>query len=122
MLLVREANSQPKPKDETVKVFIAVAADTARDSAVKLLYELRHAGISADCDYFDRSLKAQMRYADKLGARFVLILGDEELREGAVTVRDMERSEQWKEKIDKVVASLRALITEVSDTPKGEIG
>ncbi len=110
VLLVREANAQPKPTDTTVDVFIAIAADVAKNVALKLLYELRRAGIRADCDYLARSLKAQMRYADKLGARFVLILGDEELRENAVTVRDMRRSEQWKEPIDKVAASLLALM------------
>ncbi|MFN3421939.1 MAG: histidine--tRNA ligase [Armatimonadota bacterium] len=110
VLLVREANAQPKPKDTTVDVFIAVAADVARDAALKLLYELRRAGIRAECDYLDRSLKAQMRYADKLGARFVLILGDEELKENVVTVRDMQKSEQWKEPSDKIASSLTALV------------
>lgn len=110
VLLVREANSQPKPTDATVDVFIAVAADVAKDTALKLLYELRRAGVRADCDYLSRSLKAQMRYADKLGARFVLILGDEELQKSVVTVRDMKRSEQWQEPIDKVVSSLQGLM------------
>jgi histidyl-tRNA synthetase len=77
-----------------------------------LLYELRRAGIPTDCDYLAKSLKAQMRYADKLGARFVLILGDEELRENVVTVRDMKRSEQWREKIDEVASSLKALMAD----------
>lgn len=110
VLLVREANAQPKPKDEIVDVFIAVATDAARDAALKLLYELRRAGIRTECDYLDRSLKAQMRYADKLGARFVLILGDEELRENVVTVRDMQKSEQWKEPSNKMASSLMALL------------
>ncbi len=114
VLLVREANAQPKPKDAIVDVFIAVAADAAKDAALKLLYELRRAGIRTECDYLDRSLKAQMRYADKLGARFVLILGDEELRENVVTVRDMQKSEQWKEPSDKIASSLMALVTNSS--------
>jgi len=110
VLLVREANSQPKPTSATVDVFIAVASDVAKDTAVRLLYQLRRAGVRADRDYLDRSLKGQMRYADKLGARFVLILGDEELREGVVTVRDMKKSEQRREPIDKIVALLKDLV------------
>ncbi len=106
VLLVREANSQPKPADATVDAFIAVASPVAESLAQKLLYELRRAGIRVDRDYLGRSLKAQMRYADKLGARFVLILGDEELSENVVTVRDMQKSEQWREPIDKVVNSI----------------
>jgi len=53
-----------------------------------------------------------MRYADKLGARFVLILGDEELKENSVTIRDMLRSQQWREPLDQVVAALTALMAE----------
>jgi histidyl-tRNA synthetase len=55
-----------------------------------------------------------MRYADKLGARFVLILGDEELRENSVTIRDMQRSQQWREPFDLVVATLTSLLSERS--------
>ncbi|MGQ9729546.1 MAG: histidine--tRNA ligase, partial [Candidatus Fervidibacter sp.] len=110
VLLVRQANSQAKPTEATIDAFLAVAHESAENLALKLLYELRRAGIRADRDYFPRSLKAQMRYAGKLGALFVLILGDEELRENAVTVRDMRKSQQWREPVDKVVSTLSALI------------
>lgn len=112
VLLARKANSQAKPQERIVDAFIAIASPVAETVASKLLYELRRAGIKADRDYLSKSLKAQMRYADKLGARFVLILGDEEVRENGVTVRDMQRSQQWLEPADRVVASLKALIDE----------
>jgi len=112
VLLTRQANSQAKPTETIVDAFIAVASPIAEDAAFKLLYDLRRAGIRADRDYLSRSLKAQMRYADKLGARFVLILGDEELKENSVTIRDMQRSQQWREPFDQVVAALTALMAE----------
>jgi histidyl-tRNA synthetase len=114
VLLARQANSQTKPTETTVDAFIAVASPIAEDVAFKLLYDLRRAGVRADRDYLSRSLKAQMRYADKLGARFVLILGDEELRENSVTIRDMQRSQQWREPFDQVVAALTSLLSERS--------
>ena len=55
---------------------------------------LRRAGIYAECDTMGRSLKAQMKYADKLGARYVLMLGDSELESGTANLRNMETSEQ----------------------------
>ena len=72
---------------------------------------MRQKGIRTDIDYLGRSLKAQMRFADKLGARFVLILGEDELRNGSVTVRDMARSEQWREPLATVAERLASLLS-----------
>lgn len=108
VLLVRQANQQALPQSHIVEAFIAVASPIASDAAFSLLYALRRAGIKADMDYLGRSLKGQMRYADKLGARFVLILGEDELRNGTVTVRDMQRSEQWKEPITDAVTAVKS--------------
>ncbi|MCS7263669.1 MAG: histidine--tRNA ligase [Armatimonadetes bacterium] len=112
VLLVRQANSQTKLEDTTVDAFIAIASPVAENLAQKLLYELRAAGIRTDRDYLGRSLKAQMRYADKLGARFVLILGEDEMRDGFVTVRDMQKSEQWREPFDKIVSTIANALSE----------
>jgi len=75
-------------------VFVAVADAGASREAVRLLQELRRGGLSADRDYTGRSLKAQMKYAGKLNARFVAILGGEELSRRAVTVKDMATGTQ----------------------------
>lgn len=82
------------PVDARIDAFIAVVGEEARSCAVKLLSELRRSGLRADMDYTGRSLKAQMKIADKLGARYAVILGEEEVRAGAATVRDMSGSEQ----------------------------
>jgi len=82
------------PVTTGVRVFIATMGDAARTVAVKLLYELRNKGVSGDMDYTGRSLKAQMKMADKLGARSVVILGDDEIVKGTATIRDMASSEQ----------------------------
>ncbi len=108
VLLVRQANGQASPQSRFVEAFIAVAAPAASEAAFSLLYALRRSGICADMDYLGRSLKGQMRYADKMGARFVLILGEEELRYGTVTVRDMQKSEQWQEPMANAVAAVQS--------------
>ncbi|MFA0767605.1 MAG: hypothetical protein OXFUSZZB_000933 [Candidatus Fervidibacter sp.] len=109
-LLARRANGHQPPNDTIVDAFIAVASPVAQETAFTLLRALRQTGIRTDTDYLGRSLKAQMRFADKLGARFVLILGEDELRDGSVTVRDMARSEQWREPMATVAKRLKTLL------------
>jgi len=75
-------------------VFVVTVGPEAADTAFKLLFGLRAAGISADKDYLGRSLKAQMKYAGKTDVRFVVIIGEEELKQGTALVRDMSAGDQ----------------------------
>lgn len=75
-------------------VFVATANDSASAEAFKMLFTLRSAGISADKDYLNRSLKAQMKFAGKTGFKYTLIVGEEEIKKSKVLVRDMESSIQ----------------------------
>ena len=74
--------------------FVVALGDAARQPAHVLARDLRHAGLVALVDYDARSLRAQMKRADRSGARRVLILGDDELARGEVTVKDMGSGEQ----------------------------
>jgi histidyl-tRNA synthetase len=76
-------------EDERPVAMVAPLGDAARVIAVRLLRDLRRAGIAADMDYAGRSLKAQLRQADKLGARFVCLIGDDEMARGVATIKDM---------------------------------
>ena len=76
------------------QVFLMPLTDEALDPALVLQRELRRAGAGAMLDPEGRSFKSRMKQADKLGARFVVILGEDEAARGVWTVRDMERSEQ----------------------------
>ncbi|HXH22853.1 MAG TPA: histidine--tRNA ligase [Dehalococcoidia bacterium] len=80
----------PAPPD----AFIAVAAAEAQAAALRLARDLRARGATVVLGAAERSLKAQMRQADAMGARRALILGREELEGGAVTVRDLEAATQ----------------------------
>lgn len=74
--------------------FVAALGDAARRSALELLRDLRRAGLNAQLDYEGRTLKSQMKRADRLGAPLVLILGEDELARGQVTVKRMAASTQ----------------------------
>jgi histidyl-tRNA synthetase len=75
-------------------VFLAPLAEGALDKALGLQRELRRAGVRVLMDYEGRGLKAKMKLADKLGARYVAILGEDELSRGAWAIRDMRDSSQ----------------------------
>ena len=75
-------------------LFIAALGDRARDQAFQWLSRLNTGGIAAEMDFSDKSLKSQMKRADKLGASHVLIVGAQELEQGTVTLRNMASKEQ----------------------------
>lgn len=97
-------------------LFIATTNDkNAYIKAFSLLNELRANEISCDIDYEGKSLKAQMRMADKLGARFVLIIGDKELAEEKATLRDMKKK---KEGVKEEVVAFKEIIKTVKEKLK----
>ncbi len=75
-------------------VFLAVLSPAAFDDAIRLQRSLRQAGTSVLMDHEGRSFKSKMKMADKLGARFVAIRGEDEIRKGVWSLRDMTRSTQ----------------------------
>lgn len=73
-------------------LYIAALGSRAAESALAITERLRRAGHIVECDLMGRSLKAQMKYANKLSARYTLILGDNEIDSGVAALRDMENS------------------------------
>src|SRR3989344_932572 len=86
-------------------VFMAVLGDRAEKEAVPLIKAIRLKGIRLERDYGTKGIKAQMKRADKLGAKFVLILGDDELSSNSITVKNMENGEQEKKPISMIEES-----------------
>lgn len=82
------------PIAKGIDVFFVALGEEAQKHSVKLLQEMRVAGIVADKDYLGKSMKAQMKAADRLSARQVVILGDDELAQGVANLKDMETGEQ----------------------------
>jgi histidyl-tRNA synthetase len=82
------------PAMPEAQVFIAYLGDAARDKALRLTADLRQADISAIMSTSGKSLKAQLRQANSLGARWAVIIGEEEVKAGTVTLRDMADASQ----------------------------
>ena len=87
--------ANPPEKLPTLDVFFVTLAPEARLPAFVLATGLRAEGLSCDLDYGNRSAKGQFKQADRMGARFAAIIGDEELAGGVCTLRDMTTGEQW---------------------------
>jgi histidyl-tRNA synthetase len=79
----------------------------AKAAGVKLMMELRRRNVAAETDFTGKSLKSQMKLADKLGASCVLIIGDDEVANGVVTFRDMLSKEQRQVPMADIPAALR---------------
>jgi histidyl-tRNA synthetase len=78
------------PKVDHIQLYICSMGDKASFEAVKLTYELRKEGVKCDCDHMGKSVKAQMKYANKLGAKYSLVLGEEELDKRVARLKKME--------------------------------
>jgi histidyl-tRNA synthetase len=75
--------------EAAVEIFIAPLGREGEEAAIRLARDLRTAGARVEVESGSRSLKSHMRRADKLGARYVVILGEQEVGRGAASVRDM---------------------------------
>ncbi len=93
-LLALEAAGVEVPAVPIAEVFVARVDDSVAGEVFAIAAELRAAGIAAELDHQGRSLKSQMKLADRLGARQVVFVGPDELAAGALTVRDMASKEE----------------------------
>lgn len=106
VMLAMEMQGLFPERSEGADAFIVAMGDAAKDEAFCLLAELRDAGLSARMDYAGRSMKSQMKQADKANARYALILGEDELAKGVVTLRNMESSAQEQVAREEIVNKL----------------
>ena len=85
---------------KTPSLYVAALGERAQIKALAIVERLRSEGAYAECDIVGRSLKAQMKYANKLGAKYTLIIGDTEIDAGKAQLRNMENGEQVEVEID----------------------
>jgi histidyl-tRNA synthetase len=81
-------------------IYIAALGQNAMIKGLEIAERLRREGKYAECDVVGRSLKAQMKYANKKGAKYTLIIGDSEVEAGVAQLRDMESGEQTEVNLD----------------------
>lgn len=94
LVLVMRAQGLDAAEDIGPELFVAVMGEKAEKNAQKLIYELRREGVFAERDLCGRSLKAQMKYADKLKAKFSMVIGDDEVDSGRAKIKNMQSGEQ----------------------------
>ncbi len=92
--LLMEAQNLPFPEPERCSLYVASMGDRALQTAVQIVAALRQEGVYAEFDVVGRSVKAQMKYANKIGAKFTMVLGDSELESGKAVLKNMESGEQ----------------------------
>lgn len=92
-----------------IDVYVLPVGDNARQEAHRIAAQLRQAGIGTDIDLMGRSMSKSMKYANSINARLALIVGEKEMAQGAVTMRDMVTGEQTLVKREDLVATLEKL-------------
>jgi histidyl-tRNA synthetase len=102
VLLLQLGDNSPA-KENGIDLFLAGLGEAASECCFKLMHELRSSGIRAEMDLDIKSLKSQMKQADKAGAAHVLIIGDQELEDQQAILRDMATKEQQRVTIDAAV-------------------
>lgn len=96
MLMAMEASRGELVPEKNMDLYVGSRGEEAAVQAAVLVYRLRQAGIRAEADLAGRSVKAQMKYANKIGARYTMILGEDELAEGQAALKNMETGESQK--------------------------
>lgn len=108
LLMALDAEDIKVPVDDDLDCFFIAVGEEAENQAVRLVYELRLNGIQVDKDYQARKIKAQFKAADRLKAKYVLILGDDELQKDVVNVKTMATGDQIEVPLADLVKTMQA--------------
>lgn len=100
LLLTMEKQGCPYITPKTCDIYFATMGEEALIKAMALAKELREYGYRAEYDVVGRGIKAQMKYANKIGASFTMVLGDNELAEGAAKLKEMESGKETAVNLD----------------------
>lgn len=124
LLLVMEAQGIEIPKPRVCDLYIGSMGKAASIKASALTAKLRDEGFSVECDLMDRGVKAQMKYANKIGAKMSLVIGDNELQTGKANVKDMESGDQKEVCLETELVNLLydAMLAREADLLADQIG
>lgn len=107
LLLVQQAENGPIEDIPSRDIYIGAIGDAAILKAHGLVHGLRQNGISAEADHMKRSVRAQMKYANKIGARFSTIIGDNEIETGQTDLKNMETGDVTKINLDDISSEFK---------------
>jgi len=103
LMLAQRENAKTQRENP---VYLITLGEPAKLEGLGILNELRKNGVACDTNYEDKSLKGAMRKANDLGAHIVLIIGDNEIEKGTITLKDMISGEQREVKAEKLINEL----------------
>lgn len=90
-------------EEEVPDLYIVAMGDKAKEEVLFLAQSLRSNGVSTEIDMMDRSFKAQLKYANKINAKYMIVLGDDEINNNKVGIKDMQSGESVDIELDKIV-------------------
>lgn len=106
-LLLLLENGGNIPPENPLNLYVAPMGEEARIKAFEIVSALRNKGFTADTDYMNRGIKAQFKYADKIGAKFVGVIGSDEISRGVIKIKEMHSGTETDVPIDKIAEFLR---------------
>ena len=106
LMMVLESQKVELPEAKKTELYIAPLGDNAVIKASALCNELRKEGYKVETDICSRGLKAQMKYANKIGAKFTLVLGDSEVESGKAKLKNMASGEEREIELSELVEEL----------------
>lgn len=109
LLLTMEAEQITFDNQNTLDFYIVALGDEAKREGMKVLNSLRDHGYTADIDYKNRKMKAQMKSADRLQAKHVILIGEDEVNEQVVSLRDMASRDQQQVKMDQLIEIIKEM-------------
>ena len=109
-MLVLKNQEKELPEAETCDLYIAALGNAAQIKTAEMLSLLRADGFKAETDICGRGLKAQMKYANKIGAKFSMVLGDNEIMEGMGTIKNMSNGEEISVSLDKISDEFSSIV------------
>lgn len=111
LLMALEAEGVEIPLESELDAYLVAVGEKAEEESVRLVHLLRQNGIQVDKDYQKRKIKAQFKAADRYQSSYVLILGEEELAENIINVKDMESGNQEEVAIDKIIEYMKSKLS-----------
>ena len=100
LIMALKAENIELPIEHSIDCYVVALGEKAKDHAAKVAFDLRKAGLSVEKDYLDRKMKAQFKSADRLKAKFVAVLGEDELDKGVINLKDMATGGQEEVALD----------------------
>lgn len=95
------------PKENGLDLYVATLGEAAKKAVPRLVFDLRCGGINTETDHMDRSLRAQMKYANKIGAKYTVVIGDDEVENSTVNLKNMETGDETSVSFDKLAQAIK---------------